>query len=94
MLTKHEVLPIGKVEPSFECCSTLIKILDSVCLLPRLYVGQHTRHDVSINSERLDNRLIRKVTVSLGLLSPPIASFSGIHKVKDILINLTMERSN
>jgi hypothetical protein len=30
------------------------------------------------------NRVIHKVTLSLGLLSPPIPSFSGIRKVREI----------
>jgi hypothetical protein len=34
---------------------------------------------------------MRKLTLSLGLISPPIPSFSGIRKVKDILINLSMK---
>jgi hypothetical protein len=29
-------------------------------------------------------RVIYKVTLSLGLLSPPIPSFSGIHKIRKI----------
>jgi hypothetical protein len=35
-----------------------------------------------------DNRVICKVTWSLGLLAPSIPSFSGICKVKEILLNL------
>jgi len=35
-----------------------------------------------------DNRLICEVTLSLGPLSPPIPSFSGIHKVRKFLLNL------
>jgi hypothetical protein len=44
---------------------------------------------------RWDNRVIHKVmrafTLSLGLLSAPIPSFSGIHKVKKFLLNLSMK---
>ncbi len=35
--------------------------------------------------------VICKVTLSLGLLSPPIPSFSGIRKVKEILLNLSIK---
>jgi len=35
-----------------------------------------------------DNGLMCKVTLSLGLLSPPIPSFSGIRKVRKFLLNL------
>jgi len=36
-------------------------------------------------------RVICKVTLCLGLLSPPIPSFSGIHKIRKILSNLSMK---
>lgn len=42
--------------------------------------------------ERKHIRVICKVTVSLGLLSPPIHSFSDIHKVK-VLCNVKGERN-
>jgi hypothetical protein len=42
-------------------------------------------------SMKLDMKVIWKVTLSLGLLSPPIPSFSGIHKVRRFLWNLSMK---
>ncbi len=44
----------------------------------------------------IDNRVIPKVTLTFGLLSPPIHSFSGISKVKTfyILLNHSMKCCN
>ncbi len=49
---------------------------------PRVNVLRH----VSVNT-----KIICKVTLSLGLLSPPNPYFRGIHKVRKFLLNLGMK---
>jgi hypothetical protein len=50
---------------------------------PEKEMSQLNRRILSVNF-KCDNRVICKVTLSLGLLSPPIPSFTGIRKVRKI----------
>jgi hypothetical protein len=59
------------------------------------YLVSSSQHvDMCLFSCHYHNKVVRKVTLSLGLLSLPIRSFSGIHKVRKFWLNLSQKILN
>jgi hypothetical protein len=92
-----------RVMNSFEGLVSQVRALSSEHIVEhqteRACIYNNAHHVTFLLSKHLTtpwyNRVIRKVTLSsplsVGILAPPIPSFSGIHKVQDILLNLNMK---